>query len=397
MTNTIYNELLSTTSLRLAMGLEIELKGLRDHNMSETLRNHSEYYFLAPKVTHEYIDGGGCELRLPPLEIGSPYTNNFLKKFYSYLDSTLNQSVNKSCGHHVHIGLRPITESQESFFNNSIERFKLDRNFYYQSTNEMLNLEVTKDFIYKYTKNQALLSSMLPKSRRDNRMCKPINIDCLDSIKNATTIEQLMKAISTINDRSNNYYNKFYSVNLHKTYLPKNTVEIRQHSGTLSFDKINRWTHLMLGMINHSYKHRVKLVNHGESESFVMSNIFRPRTKLYKFYELASRPNGATTRELMQECNINDARSIRRTVNTIKARYRTQKAVICNTQHSYGHANGESNQQYDLNGYKINDGQTLTRMSNGNISIDYSVTDSVFADTSNDLETYFLNRIETLR
>ena len=232
MTNTIYNELLSTTSLRLAMGLEIELKGLRDHVMSETLRNHNEFSFLAPKVTHEYIDGGGCELRLPPLEIGSPYTNNFLKKFYSYLDSTLNQSVNKSCGHHVHIGLRPITESQESFFTNSIERFKRDRNFYYQSTNEMLNLEVTKDFIYKYCANQLVLSAMLPKSRRNNRMCKPLHITCLEDIKNASTIEQLMKAIRS-NCSSNNYYNKFYSVNLHKTYLPKNTVEIRQHSGSV--------------------------------------------------------------------------------------------------------------------------------------------------------------------
>ena len=99
----------------------------------------------------------------------------------------------------------------------------------------------------------------------------------------------------------------------------------------------------------------------------------------------------------LQECNINDARSIRRTVNTIKARYRTQKAVICNTQHSYGYANGSSNEQYDLNGYKINDGATLTRMSNGNISTDYSVTDSVYADVSSDLQTYFENRIETLR
>ena len=81
MTNTIYNELLQTTSLRLAMGLEIELKGFRDHVMTDTLRNHDEFSFLAPKVTHEYIDGGGCELRLPPLEIGSPLQITFLKSF----------------------------------------------------------------------------------------------------------------------------------------------------------------------------------------------------------------------------------------------------------------------------------------------------------------------------
>ena len=112
---TNYNHLLNTTSIRLAMGLEIELKGLRDSAMINELRNHSEYYFLAPKVDSEYIDGGGCEIKLPPLEIGSPYTNEFLKKFYHYLDHTLNQSVNKSCGHHIHIGMRPINESQKVF------------------------------------------------------------------------------------------------------------------------------------------------------------------------------------------------------------------------------------------------------------------------------------------
>ena len=395
---TNYNHLLNTTSIRLAMGLEIELKGLRDSAMINELRNHSEYYFLAPKVDSEYIDGGGCEIKLPPLEIGSPYTNEFLKKFYHYLDHTLNQSVNKSCGHHIHIGMRPINESQKDFFENSIERFKQHRNYYHQCNTDMLNFEVTKDFVYRYTKYQRKISSMLPKSRRNNRMCMEIDIDRLPLIQSSTNVIELMKAIYNSSfARGTNEQTKFYSVNLHKTYLPKNTVEIRQHSGTLQFDKINNFAHLMLGMFNHSYMNRVKLTNSGDVEEFTMSNIFRPRTKLFKFYELASRPQGATVQELMLECNINNRNSIARTVNTIKKKYRTQKAVHCITQHSYGYDNGSSQGNYDLCGYKINHGESLNRMSLGSIRTDYNIDDHIYCGISEELKEYCRNRIVTLR
>jgi hypothetical protein len=134
---------------------------------------------------------------------------------------------------------------------------------------------------------------MLPKSRRMNRMCMPLSYSYLDFIKHSNDLESLQKAIycdESVNVHNyNNYQSKFYAVNLNKTYLPKNTIEVRQHSGTLNFDKINNFAHLMLGIFNNSYMNRVKLINRGETESFIMSNIFRPRTKLFKFYEIASR------------------------------------------------------------------------------------------------------------
>ena len=401
----IHNRILNTNSIRLAMGLEIEAsKGdsniSNSNDMIRALRNHNQYSFLADKVSSEYIDGGGCEIVLPPLEIGSHYTNEFLKGFYDYLDNDLKMSVNKSCGHHIHIGLRPINISQLDFFEQSIERFKQNRNYYFQCNTDMINFEVTKDFVYRYCKWQDKISSMLPKSRRNNKFCMELSHTCLDHIKASTNAESLMRAMyndSSINHYNNNNYDtKFYSVNLNRTYLPKNTIEIRQHSGTLSFNKINNFAHLMLGMFNHSYQNRVKLTNNGDTESFVMSNIFRPRTKLFKFYEIASRPNGATTQEIMQYCNIEDARSVRRTVNTIKSKYRTQKAVICNTQHSYGHSNGDSNGLHDLNGYKINHGESLQRVSLGSIQTDYLINDDPYCNIGESLINYFDSRIMTL-
>ena len=394
-----YNRLLNTTSLRLAMGLEIECLGYECHEMANELRN-SRYEFLADKVDTEYLGETGCEIKLPPLEIGSHYTNEFLNDFYKYLDETLGCKVKQSCGHHIHIGLRPINISSLDFFDKSVETFKRPRGYYFQCNTDMLNFEIVKDFIYQYCKNQNKISSMLPKSRRMNRMCMPLSYSYLDFIKHSNDLESLQKAIycdESVNTHNyNNYQSKFYAVNLNKTYLPKNTVEVRQHSGTLNFDKINNFAHLMLGMFNNSYMNRVKLINRGETESFIMSNIFRPRTKLFKFYEIASRPNGATTQEIMSYCGIEDARSVRRTVNTIKKRYKTQKAVICYTQHSYGHANGDSNGLHDLNGYKINDGDSLTRMSQGSISTDYNVQDDIYLNISESLKNYFDQRIMTL-
>ena len=398
---TTHNKILDVNSIRLAMGLEIECLKYNEHQMADILSNHEKYSFLAPKVDREYLGETGCEIKLPPLEIGSPYTEKFLKEFYNYLDETLGCKVKQSCGHHIHIGLRPINISQKDFFEQSIERFKQHRNFYFQCENmEMVNFEVIKDFVYRYCKHQNKISSMLPKSRRMNRMCMPISYAYLDPIKNSTNVEQLQKAIycdEAVNDRRmNNYLTKFYSVNLNKTYISKNTIEVRQHSGTLNFNKINNFAHLMLGMFNHSYQNRVKLTNSGDVEEFTMSNIFRPRTKLFKFYEIASRPQGATVQEIMLECDINCRGSVARTVNTIKGKYRTQKAVTCLTQHSYGYENGSSQGQHDLCGYKINDGQTLTRMSLGSITTDYNVADFVYENISQDLANYFDQRIVAL-
>ena len=83
---TTHNRLLNVTSLRLAMGLEIECLGYDRNEMVSKLNAHDKYSFLADKVDTEYLGDRGCEIKLPPLEIGSHYTNEFLEDFYKYLD-----------------------------------------------------------------------------------------------------------------------------------------------------------------------------------------------------------------------------------------------------------------------------------------------------------------------
>ena len=110
---------------------------------------------------------------------------------------------------------------------------------------------------------------------------------------------------------------------------------------------------MLKNFINYSHNKRVKVVNQGELVNQPITNIFRPRTKLFKAFNLLQTEQGCTTRDLMTECNIDDARSVRRTINTLRCRLGSPKAVVTLNQEFYGYRNGESNGLYDLNGYKI--------------------------------------------
>ena len=383
-----------TNKLRLAFGGEIEVKGRREVETANLLRNHPRFYILATKVKSEYINGGGCEIVLPPLEIDSPQTLSFLRELYSFLESS-GYSINKSCGHHIHIGLRPINISQEEFYNRTIEHFvNNDRNYAFQCSTDLIQFETTRDVVFRYVKHQTFFSSIMPKSRRGNRMCKEVSYSCLDNIKNSLNATQLAEAIKSDGHRGSNSSDKFYTVNV-LPYLPKNTIEFRQHSGTLNYEKITNWIHLLFNMFNYSHNNRVKLINCGDLVNQPLTNIFRPRTKLYKAFNLMQTQSGCTTRDLMTECNIEDARSVRRTINTLRTRLGSPKAVICQTQEFYGHRNGESNGLYDLNGYKI-PGHVEVR-SQGEKVVDYSSPDSPYKNLRESLKIYFNNRIETLR
>ena len=49
-----------------------------------------------------------------------------------------------------------------------------------------------------------------------------------------------------------------------------------------------------------------------------LTNTMPYNTKLYKVFQMIQTDEGATTREIMTQCGINDARSVRRTINTIR-------------------------------------------------------------------------------
>lgn len=93
-----------------------------------------------------------------------------------------------------------------------------------------------KNLFTSYVKFEKLFDSMLPKSRRGNN-----NQYCQTMRKYGTegTLEQLRNA-KTITDLQQIFYTRYVKLNI-QSYVRYGTVEFRQHSGTIEFEKIYNW------------------------------------------------------------------------------------------------------------------------------------------------------------
>ena len=107
---------------------------------------------------------------------------------------------------------------------------------------------------------------------------------------------------------------------------------------------------------------------------------------------MCQNPNGATTRQIMESVGINDARSVRRTINTIRRKVGCTQCVITLNQEFYGHLNGSSNGMYDLNGYKIP--TEIERVSNGTMQLNNN-SDCIYSNITDELKDYLDNRFTT--
>ena len=150
------------------------------------------------------------------LEIVSPILSGRnglkdLKKVMDYL-TTLEKAkkikVNKTCGTHVH------------FSKNN-----------WQSYNEFQGYE----FFKTYAMNEHIIDLIQPVSRRGDsgRYCK----SCLNAINNSSYSPS----------------GRYYKVNM-SHIRTRGTVEVRQHSGTVDFEKMASWIHLMTALLNKSTK-----------------------------------------------------------------------------------------------------------------------------------------------
>lgn len=123
-------------------------------------------------------------------------------------------NVNRSCGLHVHIGATKMT----------------DDHF----------IRIVKN----YQMIEKAVDSMMPRSRRDSPMyCKTLQgID----LSNVTTKRQLIQALGT----------RYRKVNAH-AFLRHQTIEFRQHSGTVEYEKIMHWLKFVAALVQYSYNNEI--------------------------------------------------------------------------------------------------------------------------------------------
>lgn len=124
----------------------------------------------------------------------------------------LGAKVDKSCGLHVHLDARDLT------------------------------LQHWKNTVVFYHNYQRSIDKMLPKSRRSgqNQYCQPFMERDLKDISALKTLSQL---------RDYAEYTSRYKVINVTSFLRHGTIEFREHSGTIDFEKIYNWLQFCMVVI----------------------------------------------------------------------------------------------------------------------------------------------------
>lgn len=154
---------------------------------------------------------GGLELVSPPMTLEGLGS---LRTACNTLEE-LGCSVNSRCGLHVHIDASDMTP------------------------------ERVKNIIFTYSRNQQLINSILPPSRRNSRWAGPITSERLNLLSQASTFTDIRRTLG---------YNRYWAINV-EAYMVHGTIEFRQHSGTMSPVKIENWIRLLLAISETTQAH----------------------------------------------------------------------------------------------------------------------------------------------
>lgn len=363
-----------------ALGFEREFDNLSPSVLQNEINTNYPHLNYLRVIRDGSLPNGG-EVVFPPLSFKAESTWQISSEVNDII-IRLGGRVTKQCGHHVHVGLKPITMDAEEFNTKSIAKFK--QNKYFQDSNDAIQFEIIKDICFRYAKHQATINSFLSPSRRDSRYCRNM-ADRVARIENCTNLFQLQNVCG----------GKFNAINI--SHLESNgggkgTIEFRQHQGTFNNTKLKNFVEFIVTLVDYSHHNRFNLVDQGTRYTESLNNSMPYNSKLWKVFQLCQTPNGATTQEIMSQCGINDARSVRRTINTIRRKIGCTQCVITLNQEFYGHLNGSSNGMYDLNGYKIP--TEIERVSNGTIQLNNN-SDCIWSNVRDELRQYLENRFTT--
>jgi len=363
----------------LIQGIEIETSGVSVSVIKRAFENEN---IKGCDVKIDHTPNVDAEIALPPLCLfnsdGTP-----CQVAYEYLTSVcrvlnrLSCRVNIDCGLHVHVGIRPLDETQAQSHNwtaNSISTFHNTGRYYTEGLEDEISAVVWYDVAYRYSRQQHLINRTLPPSRTNNRYCNPISVNEFDNLHaNDATIEGLKRLTISPNNTSG----KFSTINF-QTWS-RGTVEFRQHSGTIEAEKIMAWCKLIRTIVNWSITNRVE-TGSGSTTETTPENPFRNGSRVGVQYSLM-RNGGASTREIMDATGCSEQR-VRAAVSEIRNRV-GHSAVVTNTMQANGarYGQGTDHTSYEiLHEITVENSGTIMIPENriGNASIWSNVDDNDF-------------------
>lgn len=194
------------SSVSRTFGVELEVEGSRDNIRKAVMEagytcNIEAYGHSTPrnwKIVTDSSVSNGYELVSPVLK-GKSGAEAVYKICKSLQMNGI--KVNKSCGFHVHIGMRNST------------------------------LDTWKNLFWNYKKLERVIDNILPRSRRNNRFCRHLNPVSERRLWSASSVAQVGSEFTS---------DRYYVVNP-EAYPRHGTVEFRQHSGTVNPVKVLNW------------------------------------------------------------------------------------------------------------------------------------------------------------
>lgn len=192
-----------------AKGINIRCEGY-NHNDSK------EYYKI---VSDGSLTGNNtCEVVSPILK-----GQNGLESL-EIVCNTLGEigaNVNRSCGLHIHFGA-------QSF---DIARWQ--------------NIYVN------YSRLENIIDSFMPASRRANNNC------FCRSIALQPRLEATILHCHTVEEIASFFCSRYFKINA-EAFMRHQTIEFRQHSGTIEFEKVSMWLSFLKKLLTYSKNHTVE-------------------------------------------------------------------------------------------------------------------------------------------
>lgn len=189
-----------------AKGIPCEIEGY-----NHTRRKHW-------KIVSDASVAGGYELVSPVLkgQIGLEQV-----RLVSEALAEVGAGINKTCGFHAHFGTDDFKDK----------------------------ISVWRNLYINYATLESDIDSFMPPSRRHNRFCQSLRVqNWREKMQNAQTLIELEKVIT---NRS-----RYFKLNS-QSYWRHGTVEFRQHSGTIEFEKIKNWLFFCARLIDFSKREKL--------------------------------------------------------------------------------------------------------------------------------------------
>lgn len=210
-----------------SFGIELEIVHRNQRQLRDAIRsrgiaceiegyNHSTRRYW--KIVSDASVNGGYELVSPVLKGQSGLDE--VKTVCEAL-SEVGALINKSCGFHAHFGTDDFKES----------------------------ISVWRNLYINYATLEEDIDAFMPPSRRRNTYCASLKVrGWREKMEYAHTLVELEKAITK---RS-----RYFKLNS-QSYWRHGTVEFRQHSGTIEFDKIRNWLLFCARLVELSKRERL--------------------------------------------------------------------------------------------------------------------------------------------